>query len=90
MILPTEMVMDLCIAQERHRRLAKGGSPATARGCGELCRALLAAAVAIAAPISDFDEVLPFTCAADPFQKYLWGTLGAQVNDRKQRPLPQK
>ena len=30
----------------RHRRLAKAGSPATARGCGELCRALLAAAFA--------------------------------------------
>ena len=90
MILPTEMVMDLCIAQERHRRLAKGGSPATARGCGELCRALLAAAVAIAAPISDFDEVLSFTCAVGPLQKYLWGTLGAQVNDRKQGPMPQK
>ena len=30
-----------------HRRLAKAGSPATARGCGELWRALLAAAVAV-------------------------------------------
>ena len=90
MILPTEMVKDFCIAQERHRRLAKGGSPATARGCGELCRALLAAAVAVAAPISDFDEVLSITCAGDPLQRYLWGILGAQVNDRKQLPLPQK
>ena len=30
----------------KHRRLAKRGSPATAGGCGELWRALLAAAVA--------------------------------------------
>ena len=54
-----------------HRRLAKAGSPATARVCGELWRALLAAAVAVAAPISDFDEVLSITCAGDPLQKYL-------------------
>ena len=32
----------------RHRRLAIRGSPATARGCGELWRALLAATVAAA------------------------------------------
>ena len=32
----------------RHRRLALRGSPATARGCGELWRALLAATVAAA------------------------------------------
>ena len=30
----------------RHRRLAKAGSPATARGCGSSPKALLAAAVA--------------------------------------------
>ena len=30
-----------------HRRLALRGSPATARGCGELWRALLTAAVAV-------------------------------------------
>ena len=35
------------ICDGRHRRLAKAGSPATARGCGELWRALLAAAVAV-------------------------------------------
>ena len=55
--------MDLCIAQERHRRLAKAGSPATARVCGELWRALLAAAVAVAATRLDFDKVLSFTRA---------------------------
>ena len=55
----------------RHRRLAKAGSPATARVCGELWRALLAAAVAVAAPRSDFDEVLSITCVGNPFQKYL-------------------
>ena len=38
-----------------HRRLAKAGSPATARGCGELWMALLAAAVAVAATNSEFD-----------------------------------
>ena len=53
------------------RRLAKAGSPATAHGCGELCRALLAAAVAVAAPISNFDEVLSITCAGAPSQKCL-------------------
>ena len=41
----------------------KAGSPATARGCGELWRALLAAAVAVAAPRSDFDKVLSLTRA---------------------------
>ena len=46
--------------------------------------ALLAAAVAFAAPRSDFDEVLSITCAGYPCQKYLWGTLGAQVIDTKQ------
>ena len=35
-------------------------------------------------------EVLSFTCAVDPSQKYLWGTLGAQVIDMKQGHLPQK
>ena len=33
-------------------------------------------------PDQNFDEVLSITCAVDPSQKYLWGTLGAQV-----RPL---
>ena len=36
-----------------------------------------------------FDEVLSFTCAGDPRQKYLWGTLGAQVIDTRQGYLPQ-
>ena len=40
----------------RHRRLAKAGSPATARGCGELWRALLAAAVAVSSFRLDFDR----------------------------------
>ena len=53
----------------RHRRLAKAGSPATARVCGELWRALLAAAVAVAAPRSDFDEVLSFIGARDPLPR---------------------
>ena len=35
-------------------------------------------------------EVLSFTCAGDPSQKCLWGTLGAQVIDTKGRYLPQK
>ena len=35
-------------------------------------------------------EVLSFTCAGDPCQKYLWGTLGAQVIDTKVGHLPQK
>ena len=35
-------------------------------------------------------RVLSFTCAGDPSQKYLWGTLGAQVIDMKQGHLPQK
>ena len=26
---------------------------------------------------------MSITCAGDPFQKCLWGTLGAQVNDTK-------
>ena len=34
--------------------------------------------------------VLSFTCAVYPCQKYLWGILGAQVNDRRRRYLPQK
>ena len=34
--------------------------------------------------------IVSFTCAGDPCQKYLWGTLGAQVIDRKVGPLPQK
>ena len=40
----------------RHLRLAKAGSPATARGCGELWRALLAAAVAVSSFRLDFDR----------------------------------
>ena len=66
----------------RHRRLALRGSPATARGCGELWRALLAAAVAVSATNSEFEKVLSFTCAVAPSQKWFWGTLSAQV-----RPL---
>ena len=42
----------------RHRRLAKAGSPATARGCGELWRALLAAAVAVSSFRSNYERVL--------------------------------
>ena len=61
--------------QGRHRRLAKAGSPATARVCGELWRALLAAAVAVAAPKSDFDEVLSFIGARDPLPKPALGPL---------------
>ena len=52
-------------------------------------KALLAAAVAVAAPRLDFDKVLSITCAGDPCQKYLWGTLGAQVIDRKKGNRPQ-
>ena len=63
----------------RHRRLAKAGSPATARGCGELLRALLAAAVAVTVSRSIFRRVLSFTSAVDPLLKCLWGILGAQV-----------
>ena len=59
----------------RHRRLAKAGSPATARVCGELWRALLAAAVAVAAPRSDFDEVLSFIGARGPLPKPAIGPL---------------
>ena len=50
MILQIEMGIDgntSLLYTMRHRRLAKAGSPATARGCGELWRALLAAAVAV-------------------------------------------
>ena len=69
----TEMVKDYLFCDGRHRRLAKPGSPATARGCGELLRALLAAAVAVAvaASNSDFERVLSITCAGDPLQKHL-------------------
>ena len=56
-------------SEGRHRRLAKAGSPATTRGCGELWRALLAAAVAVSATNSEFEKVLSFTCAGDPCQK---------------------
>ena len=28
-------------------------------------------------------EVLSFSCAGDPRQRYLWGILGAQVIDRR-------
>ena len=38
--------MIIIFREGRHRRLALRGSPATARGCGELWRYLLAAAVA--------------------------------------------
>ena len=37
----------IVIHKGKHRRLAKAGSPAKSRGCGELLRALLAAAVAL-------------------------------------------
>ena len=40
----------------RHRRLALRGSPATARGCGELWRALLAAAVAVSETNYEIDR----------------------------------
>ena len=40
----------------RHRRLALRGSPATARGCGELWRALLAAAVAVSETKYEIDR----------------------------------
>ena len=43
----TEVANEEFFQDGRHRRLAKAGSPATARGCGELWRALLAAAVAV-------------------------------------------
>ena len=54
----TEMVKDYLLCDGRHRRLALRGSPATARGCGELWRALLAAAVA--ATNSEFDRKRKF------------------------------
>lgn len=41
-----EVVKRSIFCDERHRRLAIHGSPAMARGCGELWRYLLAAAVA--------------------------------------------
>ena len=47
---------DLYFTQERHRRLALRGSPATARGCGELWRALLAAAVAVSETNYEIDR----------------------------------
>ena len=37
--------IDNQLCEGRHRRLAKAGSPATARGSGELLRTLLAAPV---------------------------------------------
>ena len=60
---PTERTEGRFARYGRHRRLAKAGSPATERGCGELWRALLAAAVAVAATRLDFDKVLSFTRA---------------------------
>ena len=36
------------------------------------------------------DQVLSFTCAGAPCQKYLWGILGAQVIDRREGHRPQK
>ena len=50
------------------RRASAGSSP----------KALLAAAVAATNPL--FESVLSITCAVNPSQKYLWGTLGAQVS----------
>ena len=38
---------------------------------------------------SEFDRVLSITCAGYPSQKYLWGTLGAQVIDTRKGHLPQ-
>ena len=61
MILQIEMGKDgntSLLYTMRHRRLALRGSPATARGCGELCRALLAAAVATVASSSQDSNVL--------------------------------
>ena len=75
----TEMVKDYLFCDGRHRRLAKPGSPATARGCGELLRALLAAPVAVTVSRSIFRRVLSFTSAVDPLLKCLWGIQGAQV-----------
>ena len=46
-------------------------------------RALLAAPIAVIVSSSIFRRVLSFTCAGDPAQKWFWGTLGAQVIDRK-------
>ena len=63
--------IDYQLSDGRHRRLAKAGSPATARGCGELLRALLAATVAVIVSSSIFRRVLSFTCALDPSQKHL-------------------
>ena len=34
-------------------------------------------------------EVLSFTCADDPRQKWFWGIFGAQVIDTKEADLPQ-
>ena len=62
---------DYQLCEGRHRRLAKAGSPATARGCGELLRALLAATVAVIVSSSIFRRVLSITCALDPAQKYV-------------------
>ena len=63
--------IDNQLCEGRHRRLAKAGSPATARGCGELLRALLAAPVAVIVSSSIFRRVLSFTCAGNPLQKCL-------------------
>ena len=57
------------------RRASAGSSP----------KALLAAAVAVTASISLDSKVLSFTCAGNPLQMYLWGILGAQVFDRRER-----
>ena len=51
-------------SQKRARLLRRAAA-------GSSLKALLAAAVAVAAPKSDFDEVLSNTCAGDPCQKYL-------------------
>ena len=63
--------IDYQLCDGRHRRLAKAGSPATARGCGELLRALLAAPVAVIVSSSIFRRVLSFTYAGDLAQKHL-------------------
>ena len=63
--------IDYQLCEWRHRRLAKAGSPATARCCGDLLWALLAATVAFTVSSSIFRRVLSFTCAGNPLQKYL-------------------
>ena len=51
-------------SQKRARLLRRAAA-------GSSLKALLAAAVAVAALKSDFDEVLSNTCALNPSQKYL-------------------